>query len=229
MIKVLHKYALLVFLLLLFVKGFAQDKPSNQQFKAKKSSFGVAAMFHQGAILPHRKIVSEIVGKTTKAVEFSFFKNTFGKKTWQQLYHHPRVGISFIAMNLGNEQELGNGYGVFSFVEFPSNHHRKISWNLKLGYGLGYIAKPFDRVSNRKNIAIGSHFNAIIYANSSWTLKISNQIKFSAGLSVVHFSNASSSVPNLGINILSLNSGFSYDFGEKELFLSKRKHIMLVY
>ena len=220
MIKLQYKYCLIILGLTLFMKGFSQDV----QLPAVSEgySFGVSSTFHQGAILPHRKIVSEIVGEATKSIELSFYKNTFGKKAWQQLHNYPRLGISFLGMDLGNEEKLGNAYGVFSFVELPSSHNRKISWNMKLGFGLGYIEKPFDRETNYKNVAIGSNFNALIYANSSWTLKISNQIKFSAGLSVVHFSNASSSVPNLGINILSLNSGFSYDFGEKELFLSKK-------
>lgn len=204
------------------MKGFAQDELEKEQLKEEASSFGVSGSFHQGAILPHRKMVSEIVGKATKSVEVSFYKNTFGKKVWQQKHNYPRLGLSFIAMNLGNEEELGNGYGVFSFIELPSNHHEKISWNMKLGYGLGYIEKPFDRETNVKNIAIGSHFNAIIYANSKWSLRLSQELKFSLGLSVVHFSNASSSRPNLGINILSLNSGFSYGFGVKERFSSQK-------
>jgi hypothetical protein len=202
------------------MKGFAQDQSYKGQLEGGFSSFGITGAFHQGAILPHRKMVSEIVGKATKSIEISFHKNTFGKKAWQQTHNYPRLGVSFIGMYLGNEQELGNGYGIFSFIELPSNHYRRISWNMKLGYGLGYIEKPFDRETNYKNVAIGSHFNAIIYANSKWSVRLSEQSKFSLGLSVVHFSNASSSRPNLGINILSLNSGFSYSFGEKERFLA---------
>jgi len=201
------------------MKGFSQGKELDKVSKEENSSFGFSATFHRGAILPHRKQVSEIVGGATHAYEISFYKNTFGQKKWQQLHNYPRLGISVIAMDLGNDEELGNGYGVFSFIELPSNHHRKISWNMKLGYGLGYIEKPFDREENFKNVAIGSHFNALIYANSNWKVKFSKALDFSVGLSVVHFSNAASSVPNLGINILSLNTGLSYGFGKREAFV----------
>lgn len=212
---------MLIFGLFLFVKGFSQVEMHGSSH-VEAASFGVSATFHQGAILPHRKLVSEIVGKSTKSIELSFYKNTFGKKDWQQLHNYPRLGVSIIAMDLGNEEELGGGYGVFSFIELPSNHHRMISWDLKLGYGLGYIEKPFDRETNFKNVAIGSNFNAIIYANSSWKVRLSESLKFSLGLSMVHFSNASSARPNLGINILSINSGLSYDFGKKESFTVKK-------
>ena len=201
------------------MKGFAQVE---EQLDTEKASFGISAIFHQGAILPHRKIVSEIVRKATKSFELSVYKNTFGKKDWQQLHNYPRLGVSVIAMNLGNEKELGNGYGIFSFIELLSNHQRKISWNIKLGYGLGYIEKPFDRETNFKNVAIGSNFNALIYANSSWSVKFYKSVKLSLGLSIVHFSNASSSRPNLGINILSLNSGIFYAFGKKEKYFAHK-------
>jgi len=218
-IKVQYKYCLLFLSVFLFMKGFAQV---SKQFEKEYSSVGISATYHQGAILPHRKIVNEIVGKSTRSIELSIYKNTFGKKDWQFLHGYPRLGVSVIAMDLGNEKQLGKGYGVFSFIELPSNYKRKISWNMKLGYGLGYIEKPFDRETNYKNVAIGSHLNAIIYANSNWRFKCSESINLSLGLSLIHFSNASSSVPNLGINMVSLNSGFSYSFGKKEQLINQK-------
>ena len=218
MIKVLYKYCLLILCFFLFLNGFSQAEKNNQELE-EQSPFGISATFHRGAILPHRKQVSEIVGKATQSFELSFYKNTFGKKEWQQAHNYPRLGISVITMDLGNEEELGNGYGVFSFIELSSNRHKKVSWDTKLGYGLGYIEKPFNREKNFKNVAIGSHFNALIYVNTGCKVRFSDAINFSVGLSVVHFSNAASSIPNLGINILSLNSGLSYEFGKKEQFV----------
>jgi hypothetical protein len=156
--------------------------------------------------------VNEIVEGKTQAYEFSFYKSTVGKKQWQQLYNYPKVGVSALAINLGNERELGMGFGVFPFIEIPINQ-RKINWRLKMGYGIGYIEKPFDKATNFKNIAIGSHYNALIYANMLWSIKLGKRVNTSAGLSIIHFSNGSFSRPNLGINIFSLNTGVSYNFG----------------
>jgi len=216
-IKVHQKFLILILLFFLFVKGFTQEE----------HSISLKGTFHTGAILPHRKEVNEIVEGKTQAYEFSFYKSTIGKKQWQQLYNYPKVGISALAINLGNERELGMGYGVFPFIEIPINK-RKINWRLKMGYGIGYIEKPFHKETNYKNIAIGSHYNALIYANMLWSIKIGNRINTSAGLSIIHFSNGSFSRPNLGINILSLNSGISYSFGKSnELVtseISERPH-----
>ena len=218
MIKVHRKYQVLILFLLLFIKGFTQDV---------EPSFGLKATYHIGAILPHRKEVNEIVEGHTQAYEFSFYRSTIGKKSWQQLYNYPKLGASALAINLGNKRELGMGYGVFPFIEIPFNNG-KISWRLKMGYGLGYVEKPFDRETNYKNIAIGSHYNALIYANLGWLIKLNDAFSTSAGVSIIHFSNASFSRPNLGINILSVNTGISYCFGERKEHivnkLSRRPH-----
>lgn len=208
MIKLQHKYLLLFFSLFLFANGFAQDKISH----------GVKATFHHGAILPHRQEVNEIVEGHTQAYEFSYYKSTFGKKEWQQLYHYPKLGFSALAINLGNKEELGMGYGFFPFIEIPINK-RKISWQFKLGYGIGYVEKPFDGETNYKNVAIGSHYNALIYANTYWSVKLSNAFRTTAGLSIIHFSNGSFSRPNLGINIVSLNTGLLYSFGQQSEYI----------
>lgn len=208
MIKVHHNCLLLILFLFLFVNGFTQEEPS----------ISLKGTFHHGAILPHRQEVNEIVEDQTQAYEFSFYKSTVGKKEWQQLYHYPKLGFSALAINLGNERELGMGYGFFPFIEIPINK-RKISWQLKMGYGIGYVEKPFDGETNYKNVAIGSHYNSLIYANTYWSVKLSDAFRTTVGLSIIHFSNASFSRPNLGINIVSLNTGLLYSFGKQKEYI----------
>ena len=89
-----------------------------------------------------------------------------GNKKWQQSYNYPKTGFSAVAINLGNEKELGMGLGIFPFIELPINQ-RKINWRFKIGYGLGYIEKPFDRKTNYKNVAIGSQS---LYLNTNYTI-----------------------------------------------------------
>lgn len=200
------------------MKGFTQNTTVEYiEGKVDSSSyfpFGIKGTFHHGAILPHRKEVSEIIEGHTQVYEISFNKASTGKKKWQQLYNYPKTGFSVVAINLGNDKELGMGYGVFPFIEIPINQ-RKINLRFKIGYGLGYIEKPFDRKTNYKNVAIGSHFNALIYVNTLWEIKIADGLNTSAGLSLIHFSNGSFERPNLGVNIFSLNTGVTYSFGDK--------------
>lgn len=175
-------------------------------------SFGLKTTYHYGFIAPHKPMINEIIKGHTQITEISFYKNTTGKRQWEQYFNYPKIGLSAMIINTGNKESLGMAYGLFPYVEYPLNQW-KITWNLKFGYGVGFIQKPFDRVSNYKNLAIGSHFNALIFFNSNWSYQVSKNINTSLGLSLTHFSNGSLKRPNLGINLLSVNYGVGYHFG----------------
>jgi len=197
------KYRLFFFLISIFELAIAQDSIP---------SFGVSATYHYGFIAPHKPLVNEIIKGHSQITEISFYKNTTGKRQWEQYFKNPKVGISAMMINTGNKESLGMAYGLFPFVEYPLNHW-KITWNLKFGYGIGYIQKPFDRKYNNKNLAIGSHLNALIFFNSLWNYQVSKNFNTSLGLSITHFSSGSLKRPNLGINLLSVNYGVGYSFG----------------
>ena len=80
-------------------------------------------------------------------------------------------------------------------------HKTKITkWRFRIGFGLGYIQKPFDNIKNPKNMAIGTHINNI----SDLTLLYQPSYEFinlSFGLGLQHFSNGAFSRPNLGLNL----------------------------
>ena len=201
------KYRLFfAFLGLISFSTFAQDSIP---------SFGASVTYHHGFIAPHKPEVNEIIKGHTQIIEVAAYKNTNGTRQWEQYFNNPKVGVSAIYINTGNEESLGKAYGIMPMVELPLNHW-KVQWNIRAGCGLGYIQKPFDRVDNYKNLAIGSNFNVLIFANSKWNIKWSDKIESSVGLSLTHFSNGSLKRPNLGINLLSINTGIAYHFGKTE-------------
>lgn len=198
------KYRLFfVFLGLIHLPTFAQDSIPK---------FGAGVTYHYGFIAPHKPVVNEIVKGHTQILEISIYKNTLGERQWEQYFRNPKVGVSAMFINTGNDESLGKAYGIFPFVEMHLNKW-KVNWNIRAGYGLGYIEKPFDRVDNYKNLAIGSTYNALIFVNSLWNYKFSKNFEGSLGVSLTHFSNGSLKRPNLGINIFSLNGGINYNFG----------------
>lgn len=205
MIKLQVKYGLLFGLMIFFKSFVAQES---------KDNFGASATHHFGFISPHNVLVNEIIKGHAQITELSFYQQTDGEKQWQRYFNYPKLGISAVYINSGNPISLGNIYGIFPYVDFPLNHW-KITWNLKFGYGLGYIEKPFDRKTNYKNLAIGSHLNALIFMNSHWNVPVTEKITGSVGISLTHFSNGSLKRPNLGINIFSVNAGVSYYFGNQ--------------
>ncbi len=76
------------------------------------------------------------------------------------------------------------------------------------GFGLAYDTKTF--YTNKKNIFIGSHFNYSIRLESQYHyhLKTNNILIF--GLKYMHYSNGAITLPNRGINSLSLKLGYAF-------------------
>lgn len=194
-------------LLIFFSFGFAQE-PTNR--------LGVSITQHYGFISPHNVLVNEIIKGHTFATELSLYNHSVGNRQWELYYNYPKVGVSALLLNFGNPKSLGNAFGIFPYINFPLNHG-KVKLNLKFGYGIGYIEKPFDRVNNYKNLVIGSHLNALIYINSQAEFPVSDKLKFTTGVSFTHFSNGSLKRPNLGINIVALNVGINYSFGNNSI------------
>ena len=153
----------------------------------------------------------------TKAFELNIGKQTQGDALWQKAYYLPDFGFSLMAFDFANPSMLGTGISLFPNIDFPltkdKNRHKfHIEWRLKLGYGIGYLSKIFDRENNYKNIAIGSHLNAFIYLNNHLVIKLKNHWMLSAGISFSHFSNGAFKTPNLGINVPAANIGLIYYF-----------------
>ena len=96
-------------------------------------------------------------------------------------------------------------------INFPFNSNPKtFQTSVRLGCGLGWISKTFDRIENHKQIAIGSHLNAAIQINFESKIKLSQRLYSNFDIGLTHFSNGSFELPNLGINNASASIGLNY-------------------
>jgi hypothetical protein len=111
--------------------------------------------------------------------------------------------------------------GAFSFINLPLFKFQVLKSNLRLGAGIGWIEKPYNKVSNHKNVIIGSSING--YLNILWQneVAINNNITLNIGLSFSHLSNGSSTLPNLGLNIPALSIGVRYSSSPTEYKIPK--------
>ncbi len=176
-----------------------------------KSTLFISGSLHYGFLWSHRYNMGHLVKKHLTSYEFDISKNTTGNLCWQQPYHFPTSGIAIHVIPLGNPEQLGTAIGVYPYINFPlGNAKRKIKSNLRLGYGLGYITKKFDPLENHKNVAIGSNLNAciVLRLNEMWELNDRNSIEL--GLGLTHFSNGAARLPNLGLNIPTVNIGYHH-------------------
>ncbi|MBA3901495.1 MAG: acyloxyacyl hydrolase [Bacteroidetes bacterium] len=194
----------LIFLLLIISDPlFAQDStPVN---------FGIKG--HKGFILVHRENMSHLVTGHPHMLELTATLPTFGEKHWQQIYLNPELGMSFFYVNLASPA-LGNAYVVIPHVNFPLTRGNTLKLTLRAGTGVAYLTKKYDRVNNHKNNAASTHLNGAVNFQLEKQLFLTQALSLRTGIAFTHFSNGSYKMPNLGINIVTINTGINYTIGK---------------
>lgn len=199
------RYFFLLILLPCCITSSAQEKDF---------SVNLESQLHYGFIVPHRSGMESLIKGHVKAMEVHWDIPTFGHKEWEQLYNYPSWGFSWYYADLANPEQLGFVTGVFPYINFSILRKKRFSINYHVGWGFSYFSKPFNQEENYKNFAIGSKLNSIIGIGLEAKWKISDRISATFGTSFTHFSNGAFTIPNLGINVSSLQTGLSYYLGK---------------
>ena len=171
----------------------------------------IKPVINYGFILEHRSTLGHLVKGYPVMYELDFGKPTLGDKIWHCENNTPDVGFSFIVLDYKNPKQLGYSFSLAPFADIPLNKKNKRSRVImRLSWGVAYLDKSFDVKTNPKNIAIGSHFNSFVQFKWFWHLQINKNLRFEPGFAFSHARNARTSVPNLGLNLVSLNAGLNY-------------------
>ncbi|MFQ5334464.1 MAG: acyloxyacyl hydrolase, partial [Flavobacteriales bacterium] len=177
------------------------------QFALKPTAF-------YGFIAPHSTGMKNLIRAHVPAFELALELPATGRKDWEILYRYPSWGLSWYYADLRNPEETGIATGLYPFVNFPLIRRSRFLFQYRLGWGMAYLSKRFERVENHKNIVIGSHINAIIGMRLETAWQLSGRLYAHTNLALTHFSNGAYKMPNLGFNILAAGAGFSCRFGD---------------
>ncbi len=181
------------------------------------SNLMVEAKAGYGFLIPH-KLEMEIFNSHFPSFEISISKMTFGGNRWEYMYGYPIVGLAYWYSNLGSSPYLGDAHAVFPYINFPISPNKSTRLYFRIGVGLGYLTKRFDRLDNYKNIAIGSHLNAAVSMSFELRARIINRMYLTGSISLTHFSNGSMKTPNYGINIPSVYAGVAYKLSKENTY-----------
>ncbi len=154
--------------------------------------------------------------------ELNLQQETYGKRIWERAFSYPDIGISFLYTGLDKSHELGSAYTVFPFIDFPLTRYKNFSVNFRFGLGAAYITKRFDRLTNYKDLAIGSHINASANMMFKLKYKLTERLNISLGFGLQHFSNGALKLPNYGINILAVNAGVAFRLAKENKSIGDR-------
>ncbi len=171
----------------------------------------VSINVHYGFILPVYTSGMDILIKAhVPAIEGDYLFKPDGSQSWEQAYHCAETGVAFFYAWLGNPAQLGNEIGVYPFINFHLQRSYRERFYLRTGIGLAYLPVKFNQQTNHKDILIGSHINTMINLRLTNHYYLSDKLRLETGFGITHCSNGSFQTPNLGINLLTVNTGLSY-------------------
>lgn len=177
-----------------------------------QSSFGWQT--HYGSYLSQSPKADYIKDSYTYFNELYYQQQTDGIKEWQQVNNGPQWGVAFFWGNTGSRRYMGRMMGAYPFVTIPLYKTGGFASKLRGGMGLGWVQHPYDKISNHKNVLIGSHLNGYIGFLWQNEFRILPRLYANAGLSFTHFSNGGSTLPNLGLNVPAITVGLRYGAAE---------------
>ena len=156
------------------------------------------------------------------AYEASLQKATYGRTRWEYMYNYPLIGIAYWYSNLGNTEPLGEAHAIFPFINFPLLGKKGFNIYFRLGVGLGYLTKKYERYENYENLAIGSHINGNVNLLFEAKGRIGNRFIASGGVSLVHFSNGGIKQPNYGLNMPGINMSLAYRLTRENIYMKRK-------
>jgi len=192
------RFNISVILLSAFVLIKVQTQAQNRKWG---SNLLIEGRVNYGFLINHH-LEMKIFNAHFPAYEINIGKQTDGRERWQSKYNYPVIGVSLWYSHLGNSPLLGSAFALYPYISYPLIKTYKNQVNFRLGVGLSYITKPFDRLENYKYIAIGSHINAAIHLLAEYKRQVSERTSIGLGFSAMHFSNGSTKTPNYGINAI---------------------------
>ncbi len=117
------------------------------------------------------------------------------------------IGVAFHDFNW----QMGHPWSVFVFQGARiKKFSRALSLNYEWNLGLTFGWHPFDRQTNPDNRVIGSKVTAYIDADFYLRWRLSRCLDLNAGVSMIHFSNGNTTIPNAGLNVVGGRLSLAY-------------------
>ncbi|HLV45631.1 MAG TPA: acyloxyacyl hydrolase [Flavobacterium sp.] len=173
-----------------------------------QQNWRIESQYYTGSILPHSDQITHLITDKPSGFLVSASTTAFKNSFWKKHYNYPDIGFSFHYQNNHN-QTLGDLYGLFAHYDFYFFNRRL---NLRIAQGVAFASNPFDRETNFRNLAYGSHWMPSTYFQLMYRQNIWKNWQAFGGLFLIHHSNATIKTPNISTNTVALTAGLSYTF-----------------
>lgn len=208
---------------LLFVSyiTYAQEKTDSLSF-SHRFRHRIETEIRPGYILPTNSFFR---GENN---QWKPIRNSFSAHLKYSFQNHPNTcedriyggayqGVGLAYYNFGRSEEIGNPIALYLFQGARIKQlNPRLSLNYEWNLGLSCNWKPYDPIYNHYNQVIGSKVNAYLNVNFYFAWMLSPLVDITSGISLTHFSNGNTNIPNAGLNTVGLKVGLVYNFNRKE-------------
>lgn len=170
---------------------------------------GFSVTHHAGQIIKHTEKLTFELPDISQGTEVSLTFRTYGRKDWEAWRKYPILGLSVHHFSLGTD-ELGRAYGFFPFIDIPLWHGKGWKSYFQLGSGIAWLTRPYDRITNPRQNAIGSKVNNSAAIRIHGDITLNPNWVLTGGFSFTHYSNGKAQIPNFGINIVGGSVGMQW-------------------
>ncbi len=179
-----------------------------------KYTYSYGAEILSGFIIKHHDVIGNLIRGHPSGFRLNFNRYSYGDKAWEQYYGYPTFSASISYFDLKNDEVLGKIIAVNIGLGFHLNNYKESKNDIQayMGMGIAYFTNPYDPETNNKNTVISSPLPMNVNLRLGFYRQITARINLGLAVELSHFSNGSSSVPNYGLNVVTLNLGGKYQF-----------------
>jgi hypothetical protein len=223
--KVLKTNAVLLTFVSVFVALFSQKDLQAQSATNLKYSPELGCTYEIGRILRIYPDLPAIDYTGICRLDIDF--NTYGAQWWNKAYGYPTLGCQLASGWLGNNDVLGAFFAVVPNLRFKLFAAKHNEFYTRVGMGFAYFTKPYNRETNPGNMLIGSAITNITSLQFMYSRALSPSYWVNAGVGFLHFSNGHTQLPNVGLNMPSLQLGISIrEFGTPIVEPTKEMNVL---
>lgn len=175
---------------------------------------------YAGFAVKHDQFMGHLSQGITHGFEMNLFRQTTGRRDWEQVFRYPEVGFSLSYFDYGSEK-LGQSIEALAWADLFIFRSRKMEGFFRLGTGLAYHTHPYDPETNNQNVALGSPVTQSMKLRTGLHYHPGRRWRLTTAITLSHFSLAAITQPNKGINVVTANLGCSYRLYDREVELVK--------
>lgn len=161
---------------------------------------------------PERKLIR---GAFSAHLKYSF--HSLPGSSADRIYGGVYQGIGWGRYTFSEPEQLGDPMAFYLFQGARiARFTRWLSFHYEWNFGLSTGWKPYHEQYNAYNKMMGSKINAYLNTNFYLHWKLSPRVSLTSGVTLTHFSNGNTNIPNAGLNMLGLKAGLVYHFYQKD-------------